>query len=242
MSELDLIEGFMRRYDRTLVPAYQDRDGRNRWAASYLRTLSGKTVLNLGGGGRRHLAKHLGAGWQVHELDVTGDCDTCLNLDQVERLPFADGAFDICCALEVLEHLDRLHLVAEEMFRVAKSTLLISLPNAAVEIAEILANRRYYTDPAENGVYSKFYGLPLAPPTDRHRWWLTFEDIVRYWLAYEERHACAVTFFIPNDEFSLKRKLLRRLCGERLYLTLCCSSVWVRLQKDAPSPVADTAR
>lgn len=231
MNQPDLIAGFLRRYDRTLVPAYQDREGRNRWAASYLRTLGGRSVLNLGGGGCRHLAKHLGPDWQVHELDVTGDCDTRLNLDQVPRLPFEDGAFDVCCALELLEHLEQLHRIADEMFRVTRSTLLISLPNAAIEMGQILANRRDYTDPGENGVYSKFYGLPLRPPTDRHRWWLTFEDIVRYWLWYEERHACSVTFFIPDDAFSLKRKLFRRLCGERLYLTLFCSSVWIMLSK-----------
>jgi SAM-dependent methyltransferase len=231
MSESSLIAGFQSRYDRTLVPAYQDRDGRNRWAASYLRTLGGTTVLNLGGGGRRHLAQHLGPGVQVHELDVTGDCDTCLNLDQIERLPFEDGAFDICCALELLEHVDRLHLIADEMFRVTKSRLLISLPNAAIEIGQILANRRYFNDPAQNGVYSKFYGLPVTPPADRHRWWLTFEDIVRYWLWYEKQHACTVKFFIPDDEFSLKRKLFRRLCGERLYLTMFCSTVWISVNK-----------
>lgn len=231
MKNSNFIAEFMSRYDRTTVPAYQDREGRNRWAASYLRGLPGTTVLNLGGGGRRHLAKHLGARWRVHEVDMTGDCDTRLNLDEIERLPFADAAFDICCAFEVLEHLNHLHLIADEMFRVAGSTVLISLPNSAIEMGPILANRRYFNDPLENGVYSKFYGLPVAPPPDRHRWWLTFEDIVRYCLWYEETHACAVTFFIPNDEFSLKRKLFRWLCGERLYLTLFCSSVWICIQK-----------
>ena len=231
MKESDLIAGFMSRYDKSIVPAYQDREGRNRWAASYLRARLGASVLNLGGGGKRHLQRHLGPAWRVHEIDVTGECDTRLNLDAIERLPFEDATFDVCCAFEVLEHLDHLHLIADEMFRVARSTLLISLPNAAVEIPQILANRRYYDDPRENGVYSKFYGLPLQPPPNRHRWWLTFEDIVRYWLWYEETHTCALTFFIPNDEFSLKRKLFRRLCGERLYLTLFSSSVWVDVQK-----------
>ena len=60
---------------------------------------------------------------------------------------------------------------------------------------------------------------------------LTFEDIVRYGLWYEKTHACTVRFFIPNDEFSLKRRVFRRLCGERMYLTLFCSSVWIHMQK-----------
>jgi hypothetical protein len=231
MRSSELIGAFVSRWDKTTIPGYQDRDGRNRWAAGYLSALPGSTVLNLGGGGKRHLEKHLGSAWRVHEIDLAGDCDTRLNLDGLERLPFADAAFDICCALELLEHLEHLHLITEEMFRVTRSTLLISLPNSAVEIAPILANRRLYNDPLENGVYSKFYGLPIRPPTDRHRWWLTFEDIIRYWLWFEQAHPCTVTFFIPDDAFSRKRRLFRRLCGERLYLTLFCSSVWACIQK-----------
>ena len=225
------VHEFMRRRDPTLIPKYGDREERNRWAASVLKTFSGDRVLNLGGGGRRHLQKHLGSGYRVHEIDVTGDCDTTLNLDSVERLPFEDGAFDTCCAFEVLEHLERLHLICDEMYRVCRSTLLVSLPNSAVEIVTICRNVRNYNDPLENGVYSKFYGLPLRAPQDRHRWWLTFEDIVRYFVRFEQEKGCRVSFAIPDDEFTLKRKLFRTLMGERLYLTLCCSSVWMKIQK-----------
>jgi hypothetical protein len=94
-----------------------------------------------------------------------------------------------------------------------------------------LLNHRYYNDPLENGVYSKFYGLPIALPHDRHRWWLSFEDIIRYCLWYEESKSCAITFFIPDDEFSLKRKLFRLVAGERRYLNMFCSSVWIKIQK-----------
>jgi SAM-dependent methyltransferase len=231
MKSTDLIAEFARRCDRSVVPAYEDREGRNRWAASFMQALSGSSVLNLGGGGRRHLEKYLGPRWHVHEVDITGDCDTKVNLDEIYRLPFEDESFDVCCAFEVLEHLDHFHSIADEMYRVSKSTILISLPNSAVEMFPILSNRRYFNDPLQNGVYSKYNGLPVKAPEDRHRWWLTFEDIVRYCLWYEKEKACGITFFIPNDEFSLKRKLFRLACGERLYLTLFCSCIWVRIQK-----------
>jgi hypothetical protein len=227
----DLIGEFKKRHNAQLVPEYQDREARNRWAATQVRTFPGRRVLNLGGGGKRHLARHLGADWQVHELDIEGDCDTQLNLDTVERLPFDDGAFDTCCAFDVLEHLERFHLIAHDMYRVARTTMLISLPNAATEVPVILRNIREYNDPGQNGIYSKYYGLPLSPPGDRHRWWLTFEDIVRFWLHFAELKSCKVEFFVPNDEFSLKRRLFRLLAGERLYLNFFCSSVWIKVSK-----------
>jgi ubiquinone/menaquinone biosynthesis C-methylase UbiE len=213
------------------VPAYDDREGRNHWAASVVKTFPGNSILNLGGGGKRHLQKYLSSQQHVHEVDIVGDLDTKLNLDEIDRLPFANDSFDTCCAFEVLEHLERFHLICDEMFRVCKSTLLISLPNSAVEIVGICRNTRIYDDPLENGVYSKFNGLPLKVPEDRHRWWLTFEDIIRYFVWFEQAKSCNVRFFVPNYDASLKRKALRILFGRRLCLTLFCSSVWVKIQK-----------
>ncbi len=106
-----------------MVPDYGNRENRNRWAAALVQQLPGKRILNLGGGGKRHLSSFLGPQWQIHELDITGDCDTRLNLDRIDRLPFDDGAFDTCCAFDVLEHLEQFHLVSDEMFRVATSSV-----------------------------------------------------------------------------------------------------------------------
>jgi methyltransferase family protein len=231
VKDTDLISEFRNRYNKSIVPVYHDRETRNRWAASLLEKVPGNEILNLGGGGKRHLEKYLGSKWRVHELDIAGDCDTRLNLDEIDRLPFEDNSFDTCCAFDVLEHLDKFHLIADEMFRVTRTTILISLPNAAVELYPICRNRRDYNNPLENGVYSKFYGLPLKAPEDRHRWWLTFEDIVRYCLWYEQTKSCVIEFFIPNNEYSMKRKLFRLIAGERLFLNLFCYAVWIKITK-----------
>lgn len=228
---MNLMNEFRQRQNKAIVPVYHDRETRNRWAASFLKQYPDKSLLNLGGGGNRHLGKFLGSEWRVHEVDITGECDTRLNLDRIDRLPFEDNAFDVCCAIDVLEHLEKFHLIADEMYRVARSAVLISLPNAAVETLSILLNRRVYDDPLENGVYSKYYGLPINVPEDRHRWWMTFEDIVRFFLWFEKTKSCAIQFFVPDDAFSMKRKCFRAIVGERLFLNMFCSSVWIRLQK-----------
>jgi ubiquinone/menaquinone biosynthesis C-methylase UbiE len=45
------------------------------------------------------------------------------------ELPFADGSFDLVCAIEVLEHLERPQDALEEMRRVAGRALILSVPN-----------------------------------------------------------------------------------------------------------------
>ena len=104
MNGTNLIDKFKERYNKNIVPFYEDREDRNRWASSIIKDFPGRKLLNLGGGGERHLGKHLGPQWSVHEIDITGDCDTRLNLDQIDRLPFEDEFFDTSCAFEVLDN------------------------------------------------------------------------------------------------------------------------------------------
>lgn len=57
-------------------------------------------------------------------------------------LPFADGSFDLVCAIEVLEHLQRPRDALAEMSRVAGRALLLSVPSEpAWRISHMLAGR-----------------------------------------------------------------------------------------------------
>ena len=57
-------------------------------------------------------------------------------------LPFADGSFDLVCAIEVLEHLERPRDALAEMSRVARRALLLSVPNEpGWRISHLLAGR-----------------------------------------------------------------------------------------------------
>ncbi|MGO9424611.1 MAG: class I SAM-dependent methyltransferase [Steroidobacteraceae bacterium] len=51
-------------------------------------------------------------------------------LGQISALPFADGAFDLVCALDIIEHVDDDHAALRELSRVIKrgGTLVISAP------------------------------------------------------------------------------------------------------------------
>ncbi len=234
---LDLIQEFEERVIRTVDPTYTDREDRNRFAANWINSddviPNGGEVLNIGGGGKRHLGKHLGDKCNVYEIDIVGDCDLLINLDGVSKLPLESNSKDLCCAFDVLEHLENIHSTMEELFRISRSKLLISLPVSSNEIwnNSIFRNDAQKIPDRNRGTHSKFYGLPIQKPNDRHRWWLYFQDIVRFYIWFEWNNPCKVQFAIPKC-MGLRNKAKRILLGRYRYYTFCVPHIWILISKE----------
>lgn len=229
----DLLQVFKTHHNPSIDPYYIDRADRNRFAAGQIQRTQAKRILNLGGGGARHLQASLSNNEiEVYEVDTQGDCDLRINLDALSDLPFDDSAFDVVCAFDVLEHLEKFHLLNEEMFRVAKDYVLISLPNSAAEISyDFLRNRPQQHSDLERGTFSKYYGLPLRPPTDRHRWWMYFHDIVRFYFYFALKHEASLEFWTPR--LSIKKRLVKSLVGAHIYYSFFCPFVWIKIGKQS---------
>lgn len=227
----DLLQIFKTYHNPDINPCYIDRAERNRFAAEQLQRTHVTRVLNLGGGGARHLQASLSNNdIELCEVDFHGDCDLKVNLDTLPNLPFEDGSFDVACAFDVLEHLEKFHLINEEMFRVAKRYVLISLPNSAAEIFyDCLRNRPQKHPDLERGTFSIFYGLPLRPPSDRHRWWMYFHDILRFYFYFSLKHNASLEFWTPR--LNIKKKLFKFLFGSHIYYSFFCPFVWIKLSK-----------
>lgn len=87
-------------------------------------------------------------------------------------LPFDDNSFDVVTALDVLEHLDNPHGALQELFRVAKKSVLISLPN----MHYIEFRWRFLRGHGLSGKYK----FPPQPILDRHRWVLSYSEALAF--------------------------------------------------------------
>ena len=88
-----------------------------------------------------------------------------------EKLPFGDEQFDIVTALDVLEHLNDPHTALQELIRVAKKAIFVSLPNM------------YYIQFRWNylrGNLSGKYAFPKDPVLDRHRWVMSYQETLDF--------------------------------------------------------------
>lgn len=105
-----------------------------------------------------------------------------LQCDLEKRLPFDDNSFDIVTALDVLEHLENPHGALKELCRVARKSVMVSLPNMFY-----LTFRINYL--LGHGISGKYRFEP-TPVLDRHRWLLSYEEAVTF--IYQNTHGYKV--------------------------------------------------
>ena len=118
--------------------------------------------------------------------------DGVLAIDLEKSLPIEDDAFDIVVALDVLEHLDNPHRALQEFYRIARETVLISLPN----IYYCSFRWRFMLGRGLSGKYR----FPPTPIVDRHRWVLSCDE--------------AIAFIYENSkEFTVEHDLLTPVRG-----------------------------
>jgi SAM-dependent methyltransferase len=98
----------------------------------FARLLGGATVLGVDADDKR-----LRDEWEKRGLH-----NLAFRTASAYELPFETGAFDLVCALEVLEHLERPRDALTEMARVGRRALLLSVPREPLwRISHLLAGR-----------------------------------------------------------------------------------------------------
>lgn len=127
------------------------------------------TILDVGCRSME-LKSWLPKGSRYRGLDIHMPADVVADLDA--GLPFREASFDSVIALDVLEHTERIHSCLRELCRVAKRHVLLSLPN----MYEIKLRLKFLLGYRLGGKY----GLPIEPPSDRHRWLFSFSDARRF--------------------------------------------------------------
>lgn len=157
-------------------------------------------------------------------VDVAGDPDIKLNLDRIEPLPFQNNRFDTVLCIEVLEHLDNLHVVFDELIRISNRYIIVSLPNCWRD-----ARRKI-----EKGTGDFLhYGLPIEKPLDRHKWFFNCEQAEDFLTFQAENHKLdIVELFVTEKPKSTIVKAVRKLLypGKK-YRNRYAHTVWVVYEK-----------
>jgi len=159
-------------------------------------------------------------------VDIGGTPDITIDLDNGERLPFDDNSFHCVTCSDVLEHLDNLHMMADELVRVTKKYTIISLPNCwgAARI------------PIERGKGNFLhYGLPDEKPVDRHKWFFSVTEASSFMENFANKHSLTILDMHVTDKPrpGIVRFLRRlRYPSQARYLNRYAHTVWAVFEKN----------
>ena len=115
--------------------------------------------------------------------------DGVLECNLEEALPFEDNSFDIVTALDVIEHLNNPHGALKELIRVARKSVIVSLPN----MYYIEFRMRFL----RGGGISGKYNFPTQPILDRHRWILSYDEAVAFINENSQKYPVASEMILP---------------------------------------------
>lgn len=202
--------------------AFPKRKSRSEYVASRFTPYFSKTLLDVGcyEAPLRSLLKDI----DYTGVDFVGNPDIQLNLEQVERLPFDDGAFDTVICIEVLEHLVNLHELFDELLRVSDRYVIVSLPNCWRDARVKVEQGR--------GSFAH-YGLPVDKPQDRHKWFFNFEEAWHFLTTKaEQRGLRTVEVFATEKPKNALVRSLRQLRYPGIkYMNRYCGTVWAVFEK-----------
>lgn len=104
-------------------------------------------------------------------IDIVGKPDQVINLEECEQLPFEDASFNCVMCIEVLEHINNLHAMYQELFRVSSQDVIVSLPNC-------WCGARGKLEKGRGDILH--YGLPHEKPVDRHKWFINVTQVTDF--------------------------------------------------------------
>lgn len=214
---------------------YTDRETKALYVwLKYQSILRGSRILDVGGD-QGFLKGHLESGTHYWSIDAAQGADQAVDLD-LGALPFEDRSYDCVLCLDVLEHVDNIHGLFDELCRVSSAYVVISLPNAWAVFWGMLRRGEY-----RPGMATKFYGLPVDPPSDRHKWFFN-DDEARRFIEHRAQRCGMRVLQIDNGSEGTNdrglRGLIRRIALAALVdstiatRNLYRGTVWAVLERD----------
>jgi len=157
--------------------------------------LKSKSILDVGCY-ENYFKKEYGD--KVFGIDISGKPDKKVDLEKETLRFLPDSSYELIICTEVLEHLDNLHEVINDFLRVSSQYIIISLPNCA--------NIRYLIHILRTKKTGKFYGLPLAKPEDRHKWFFSHREIAVFASQFAEENNLTIERLIYHFNLGIHWK------------------------------------
>lgn len=164
---------------------YTDRESKSRYVWEKYRPLLRGKVLDVGAD-ECHLKSYLDAETRYWGIGLGGAPDQQVDLEK-QPIPFPDNSQDCVLCLDVLEHVENIHEVFDELCRVSRHAVIVSLPSPYSQFFRMLRQGDY-----QPGTPIKFYGLPVERPEDRHKWFFSVEEAERFIRYRAERNGMQV--------------------------------------------------
>lgn len=202
---------------------YSNREGKAKFITTHFRKQldQASAILDIGCDDNRFKPS---LGSKVTGIDIAGAPDHIVDLEKEKLSRFQGNSFDLLICTDVLEHIDNFHAVLDDMVRVSKDKIIISLPNCGsfFRVMPIVFGRSS----------GKYYGLPLTPPKDRHKWFFTWREIKSFFHAYAAKNNLTIQteFLSYGYKSPLRRKVLNNL-SYLLPVTTFAQGYWIVLSK-----------
>lgn len=156
-----------------------------------------KSVLDVGCRDKT-LKGFLKKGVNYQGIDIE-DSQEVLGHNLESGIPFPDKSFDATFALDVLEHVDNIHILLEEIIRVSKYEAVIALPN--------MSYWKFRLRFLKGVDISDKYVFCVNPCLDRHRWITSYDSSINF----INHNAFNNHITIVKEYYQYKSKLLRWL-------------------------------
>lgn len=203
---------------------FKNREGRawliNEKFGNYIQ--NAESILDVGCSNNA-LKKILGN--KVCGIDIAGIPDKKVDLEKEGLSSFSDNSYDMIICTEVLEHIDNLYEVLEDIKRVSKKYILISLPNCS-DMWKVLRIVLF----SDTG---KFYGLPEKKPSDRHKWFFSWKELDRFFASYCQKNNLSIKEKFINFNYTNSfRGVLIKIFLKIFPIKSFAQSYWILIEKN----------
>ncbi|MCK4326050.1 methyltransferase domain-containing protein [bacterium] len=192
---------------------YRDRKTKAKYVYLKYQSILTGNILDVGAD-ECYLRQYIGEGVSYFGIGCGDNLGKQVDLEK-GCIPFDNNSFDCVLCLDVLEHLENIHAVFDELCRVSRRWVIISLPNPWRDFYTMLQNGDY-----AEGRSMKFYNLPLEPSNDRHKWFFSTEEAKKF-IAYRAEknrmRIAQIDIQNVNTGGSGIKRLLRRLAMRVLF-------------------------